>query len=109
MMKNVFAAGMVVVAFAAQAQSTEQLAFSDLQTRAAGPNGGTAIVGVAVNTTAKTLTTVFVTFNLYDAQNSLVGNAFATVNGLEPGVQWRFEAPAPAAFTTYKVAKVLAY
>lgn len=109
MFKPIAAAALVAIACVAHAQPPAEgpLQFTALQVRATGPQGGAAIVGSAVNVSAKSLTTVLVTFNLYDQQENLVGNAYATVNGLEPGRQWRFEAPAAPGFASFKLAQVL--
>lgn len=77
----------------------------------AGPNpvtnGNTYVItGTATNMTDKAIKSAFITFNLYDEQGNLVGNAIATAQGLDPRGTWKFKADAVARFATYKISEI---
>lgn len=67
------------------------------------------IAGTAVNHSATLVKTVFVNFNLYDRNDTLVGNAGTYVKNLEAGKTWSFSASAPKPFNKAKVAEVIVY
>lgn len=50
------------------------------------------ITGTITNTTSQDKSYVGVTYNLYDKDGNLIGNASDGVNGLKAGASWKFEA-----------------
>ncbi len=85
-------AACMVVSTAALAQHNQCVRVENLSA-VAGPTPHVSyIVGTATNITNKPLQAVVVTFNLYDQQNTLVGNALDIVNNLGPGGAWKFRA-----------------
>jgi len=65
--------------------------------------------GTAQNISGKLLKTVFIEFNLYDEQGSLVGNSIATVSNLGAGVNWKFNASSPIPFSKVTVSAIRTY
>lgn len=70
---------------------------------------GLIIKGIAVNRSAKIVKSVFVKFNLYDENNSLVGNTVTMAQNLGPGETWSFSVPTPVKFATAKISEVETY
>ncbi|WP_223862832.1 FxLYD domain-containing protein [Pseudomonas cannabina] len=52
---------------------------------------------------------VFVHFNLYDANNALVGNAIATASNLAPKDTWKFSAGVTVPYDHFVLVKVDTY
>ena len=52
------------------------------------------IVGTVTNNTNKEKGYMQITFNLYDAEDNLIGTAIDNVNNLKPGGTWKFKAMA---------------
>ena len=50
------------------------------------------ITGTLTNTTSQDKSYVGVTYNLYDKDGNLIGNASGGANGLKAGASWKFEA-----------------
>jgi len=70
------------------------------------------ITGFVHNNTGKPVKTVFITFNLYDHEGNLVGNAKGYASDLAPGERWKFRVPVAAAinrFESFKVVEVKVY
>ncbi|MFM0326658.1 FxLYD domain-containing protein [Caballeronia glebae] len=99
----------MVLSTAALAQQNQAVQVSNLKT-ITGPTPDTNyIVGTATNTTNERLDTVSVTFNLYDDQNALVGNAVDTGLNLEPNGIWKFKAIAKKPYDHADLSRVLAH
>lgn len=70
-------------------------------------NGLPVITGIAVNQSPKAIKNAFIRFNLYDAENILVGNTIAHASNIGPGEQWRFRATATVKeFVVVKVSDI---
>ncbi|EGH24877.1 MULTISPECIES: FxLYD domain-containing protein [Pseudomonas syringae group] len=67
------------------------------------------ITGTATNTKDQALGNVFVHFNLYDANNALVGNAIATASNLAPKDTWKFSAGVTVPYDHFVLVKVDTY
>ena len=81
----------------AASQSTEQTASSAADFTIADETlqkdtYSATITGSLTNNTSTDKSYVGVTYNLYDASGSLIGNAYANANGLKAGSTWKFEA-----------------
>ena len=73
-------------------------------------NGRSHITGVVRNPTNRKLTTVMVTFSLYDQEGMQIGSTGAVVAGLEPEREWKFSAPVTVkGFKTYKLSQIDAF
>lgn len=57
-----------------------------------GDSYSATISGTFTNTSGKELSYVGVTYNLYDADGSQIGNAYANTNNLADGGSWKFDA-----------------
>lgn len=90
----------------AQAIAADKLTVTDI--RRADPKVANGIQGVAHNETQDTLASMTIVFKLYDSAGNMVGNAYATGQGLGPGENWRFVAPAAIKFYNAEVVQVLA-
>jgi len=53
----------------------------------------TVVAGTIRNNSGKTYTYAQVQFNLHDESGTQVGSTAATINNLQPGEEWKFEAP----------------
>ncbi len=74
------------------------------------PHGTRHIVGTLRNNSMKTYGYVNVSFNLYDAAGTQVGDADASISNLEPGKSWNFEAViVEDKAVSYKLMKVTAF
>ncbi|WP_235808002.1 FxLYD domain-containing protein [Pseudomonas savastanoi] len=67
------------------------------------------MTGTATNTKDQALGNVFVHFNLYDANNALVGNAIATASNLAPKDTWKFSAGVTVPYDHFVLVKVDTY
>ena len=67
------------------------------------------ITGTATNTRGQPLKSVFFHFNLYDANNALVGNAIANANNLAPDDTWKFKAGVTVPYNHFVLVKVETY
>ncbi|WP_124633951.1 FxLYD domain-containing protein [Burkholderia cenocepacia] len=67
------------------------------------------VIGTAENVTNKTISAVSVTFNLYDRNNTLVGNASDVANNLPAGGAWKFKAIATTPFDHFTLSGITAY
>lgn len=72
-------------------------------------HGIAIITGEAFNKTEKILKVVFIKFNLYNSQDSLVGNTIAHAQELKPHGKWIFQARAVEEFTKIEVSDIQAY
>ena len=109
-MKSIYAlAACMVVSTAALAQQSQPVHVENLSAVAGSTSQSPYIVGTATNTTNKQLQAVIVTFNLYDQQNTLVGNASDIVNNLRPGSTWKFKAIATTPYDHFTLTNVTAY
>ena len=76
----------------------------------AGPGAGVSyITGTATNIKGQPLSHVFVHFNLYDANNALVGNSIANANNLAPNDTWKFKAGVTVPYNHFVLVKVETY
>lgn len=50
------------------------------------------ITGTFTNNSEEELTAISITYNLYDAEGTQIGNAYASANNVAPGSSWAFEA-----------------
>lgn len=50
------------------------------------------ITGTFTNNSDEDLSTVSITYNLYDAEGTMIGNAYASASNLSAGTSWAFEA-----------------
>jgi hypothetical protein len=73
------------------------------------PTGVRFVTGVATNTTNAPIKSAFVQFNLYDAQDNLVGNTIANGVNIAPGDRWVFKADAAQQFDHAKLMSVDTY
>jgi hypothetical protein len=55
-------------------------------------NGSYYITGLVKNKSYKTYSYVKITFNLYDEDGNLIGNATDTISNLKPNETWKFKA-----------------
>jgi hypothetical protein len=109
-----FHALVVVLCMAATASaSAQQSQAVRVDSMQAESGGGLApvsyIVGSATNVTDKRLKAVFLNFNLYDSQNTLVGNTNTFVNDLDAGGAWQFRAPVTMPYHHFTLVRVNAY
>lgn len=109
-MKSIYTLAVcMILSTAAPAQQNQAVQVSNLSTIAGPAPGTNYITGTATNTSDKQLSAVSVTFNLYDQQNALVGNAVDNGLNLEPNDTWKFKALATTPYDHATLSKVLAY
>lgn len=99
---------LLVAAFNAHAGSNA-LRISDLQVGQDTVTGFPVVTGVATNTSNAAVKSAFVRFNLYDAQNNLIGNTIANGNDIAPGDRWIFKAQSPQPFDHAKLISIDTY
>jgi hypothetical protein len=102
-------AASMAISTAAMAQQNPAVRVDNLQAVAGDAAPITYIIGTATNTTDKSIGAVFVDFNLYDKQNTLVGNAKSGVNNLGPGGTWQFKAGVTVPYDHFTLSKVTTY
>ena len=107
-MKKVLATAFLLAAAFGAYAGNNALRISDLHVGSE-PSGVSVVTGVATNTSNAPIKSAFVHFNLYDAQNNLVGNAIANGNDIAPGDRWTFKAYAPQPFDHAKFISVDTY
>ncbi|MDT3268722.1 FxLYD domain-containing protein [Pseudomonas amygdali pv. morsprunorum] len=109
-MKKIYAlAACIMFSAAAIADDQSPVTVANLQA-APGPTPSISyITGTATNTKQKALGNVFVHFNLYDANNALVGNAIATASNLAPNDTWKFSAGVTVPYDHFVLVKVDTY
>lgn len=106
-MKKILATAFLLAASSAYAGSNS-LQVSALQVGTE-PTGVQFVTGVATNTSNAPIKSAFVQFNLYDAQNNLVGNTVANGINIAPGDRWIFKADAAQQFDHAKLTSVDTY
>lgn len=107
-MKKVLATALLLAAAFNAHAGNNALQISDLQVSTE-PNGIQFVTGAATNTSNAPIKSAFVRFNLYDAQNNLVGNTIANGENIAPGDRWVFKAYAPQPFDHAKFISVDTY
>ena len=111
-MKGIYAVAVatcMAITTTAMAQQNLAVRVDNLQTVAGEAPPISYIVGTATNTTDKPISAVFVDFNLYDKQNTLVGNAKSGANNLGPGGTWQFKAGVTVPYDHFTLSKVTTY
>jgi len=75
-----------------------------------GDDFSSRVSGVITNVSSETMSYVSITFNLYDASGAVLGNAWANMNNLPPGTDWKYEAVGSGGtFAKCAVADVVAW
>lgn len=104
LLATVFSLAATVTAYA----GNNGLQISDLEVGVES-TGIQAVTGVATNTSNATIKSAFIRFNLYDAQNNIIGNTIADGNDIAPGDHWKFKAQAAQKFDHAKLISVDTY
>ncbi len=68
--------------------------------------GMATISGQATNQADKVAKSVFIHFDLFDAQGALVGNTVTHVQNLKPGAKWNFTVQAAQKFSKVEISGV---
>lgn len=68
--------------------------------------GIATISGQATNQADKVAKSVFIRFDLFDAQGALVGNTITHAQNLKPGAKWNFQVQAVEKFTRVEMSGV---
>ena len=99
-------AGLTILSASAFAADSALTLANDLQAVAdpMAPYG--ALIGTAVNTSDKQITLATITFNLFDADNNVIGNTVAQAQQIAPGQRWMYKALAPMQFDHAKISNV---
>ena len=107
-MKKILAIALLLATASSAYAGGSSLQVSGLQVGAE-PTGVQFVTGIATNTSDAPIKSAFVHFNLYDAQNNLVGNTIANGNNIAPGDRWLFKADAAQQFDHAKLVAVDTY
>ncbi len=95
----------LLVAGAARAGDSPLLKLDDNLRAESDPGSSYGVLtGSAVNVSDHELSSAFVTLNLYDAQNNLVGNTAAVGQHIAPGQRWIYRAYATLRYVSTRPA-----
>ncbi|MBU3114338.1 FxLYD domain-containing protein [Clostridium lacusfryxellense] len=72
-------------------------------------NGSMYITGTIKNNSGSDYTSAYVTINLYDKDDNIVGNAIDNIQNLGSGEQWKFKCNTSVDFAKYSVEDVKGY
>jgi hypothetical protein len=90
-----------------QAHASEPLSVSGVQFQPdpAAPGLG-HLIGIAHNDTDNLMPTAVVEFNLYNAQDVMVGNTLAIGQNLAANGTWQFDAPTTKPFAKWRISRI---
>ena len=91
-----------LIAIPAMAQSKQFFPIENMSVVPSESPTASYIEGKLKNESGKNIDSISLTFNLYDEQGNVVGNAIASAATLAPGDTWAFKALAAAKFSTFK-------
>jgi len=98
---------LALAAMGAGAQSNESLEVKSLEVISGAPVS--SFTGEARNVAGRTIKDAVISFNLYDRDGNLVGNAQTHASNLEPDAVWKFQSTPKVQFSTVKAVDVKAY
>lgn len=105
----VYAAALLAFTPAVHAQQAPMIKVETLEVVPGENSAIQYVTGYAVNFGSKPYENAFISFNLLDAQGTLVGNATTHVQNLAPGQRWLYRAAAVHPFARVQVAKISGY
>jgi hypothetical protein len=90
-----------LIATPAIAQSNQHLPISQTNVVKGPSTDSSYIIGTMTNETGKDISSISLTFKLYDAKGVVVGNAIANMSDFSTNDKWSFKALATVPFSKY--------